>query len=141
MSNPNFPGQFAAKAAKVKSGIPSTTNWHGVRNLLAEELGVAPQAIYVSTISKVANVSVRFFQSKAVFRASVLVAMHTGDPETVPGTVKAMQAIAAERGASAVVATPEERGEWSIVAILRPSGDASLEALAEAYPDAVMVPV
>lgn len=140
MSNPNFRDQFAAKAARVETGIPSTTNWHGVRDLLAEEVGVPPQEIYVSTISKVANVSVRFFQSRAVFRASVLVAMHTGDPATVPGTVKAMQAIAAERGVSALVATPEE-GKWAIVAILRPSGDPRLEPLAESYPEAVMVAV
>jgi hypothetical protein len=140
MSNSNFREQFAAKAARVKTGLPSTTNWHGVRNLLAEEVGVAPEDIYVSTISKPANVSVRFFQSKAVFRASVLVAMHTGDPATVPGTVKAMQGIAAERGVVAVVATPEEEG-WVIVAILRPSGDTRLESLAESCPEAVVVPV
>ena len=140
MTNSNFHEQFDVKAARVDTGLPSTTNWHGVRNLLAEQTGLAPQKVYVATISKPANVSVRFFQSKAVFRASVLVAMHTDESATVPGTVRAMKAIAAERGVSAVVATREE-GEWSIVVILRPRGDKSLDPLAEAFPEAVMVPV
>ncbi len=135
-----FRESFAAKAAKVKTGTPSTTSWHGVRNLIAEQVDLEPEDVYLTTISKPANVSVRFFQSKAVFRASLLVAMHTDVPATVPGTVRALREIAVERGVSAVVATPED-GEWSVVEVLCQPGDEAAEELTRCYPAATAVSV
>ncbi|HEU4738544.1 MAG TPA: hypothetical protein VFS54_05610 [Solirubrobacterales bacterium] len=135
-----FRESFATKAAKVKTGIPSTTNWHGTRNLIAEQVGVEPEDVYVTTISKPENVSVRFFQSKAVFRASLLIAMHTDAPATVPGTVRALREIAVEREVSAAVATIED-GKWSVVEILSQPGDEAAEELARCYPEATVVSI
>ncbi|HEX6666983.1 MAG TPA: hypothetical protein VF081_10365 [Solirubrobacterales bacterium] len=140
MNPPDFRQQLADKAARVHTEAPSTTKWNGVRNLIAEQVGLGPDDVYVTTISKPENVSVRFFQSKRVFRASVLVAMHTDAPENIPGTTKALLEIAAERDASALVAT-RDGDDWSIVAILKRSGDKLLEPLAKACPTAVVLPV
>ena len=131
---------FAAKAAKVDSSTPSTTSWNGVRDLIAEQVGLESGKVYVTTISKPGNVRPRFFQSKAALGASLLVAMHTDVPENVPATVAATKEIAAERGVAAVVAT-REGGEWSVVAILRSPGEEGVEELARCYPEAVVLPV
>jgi hypothetical protein len=133
-----FRESFVAKAAKVKAGAPSTTNWYGIRNLIAEQVGLDPEDVYVTTISKPANVSVRFFQSKAVFRASLLVAMHTDSPITIPGTVRALRDIAGERGVSAVVATPVS-GEWSVVEILGQPANEVAKELAKCFPEATVL--
>ena len=135
-----FRENFAAKAAKVKTGIPSNTSWHGVRNLIAEQVGLEPEDVYLTTISKPANVSVRFFQSKAVFRSSLLVAMHTDSSATVPGTVRALREIAVERGVSAAVAIRED-GEWLVVEILCQPADKAAEELSRCYPAATAVSI
>lgn len=140
MTIQSFPEQFAAKAARVQTDRTSTTNWNGVRDLIAEQAGLQPKQVYVATISKPGNVGPRFFQSKGALKASLLVAMHTDDPERIPQTVAAMKGVAVERGVSAVVAV-REGGTWSVVVILRPSEDGNLDRLAGWFPEAVVLPV
>jgi len=140
MSMANFAEQFAMKAEKVDAEITSTTNWHGVRDLIAEQIGLDRPEVYVTTISKPGNVSPRFRQSKAAVRASVLVGMHTDRPTELPGTVSAAKEIATERGASAIIAM-RESGVWLVVAILRPKGDERLDPVAQCYPGAMVLPV
>jgi len=134
-----FRGNFAAKAAKVSTSVTSTTNWNGVRDLIAEHLGLEPKKVYVVTISKPGNVRPRFFQPGAS-GASLLVAMHTDAADKVPGTVAAMKQLVVERGVGAAVAIREE-GAWSMVAVLHPRGDGRFEDLAKCYPEAVVLPV
>jgi hypothetical protein len=139
MTKSDFRQQFAAKAARVNTSITSTTNWYGVRDLIAEHLELEPEQVYVVTISKPGNVRPRFFQPGAS-RARLLVAMHTDADEKVPATVAAVKQLVAERGVGAAVAT-RDAGEWSTVAVLHPRGDRRFEDLAKCYPEAVVLPV
>ena len=134
-----FRENFAAKAAKVNTSITSTTNWNGVRDLIAEHLGLEPKQVYVVTISKPGNVRPRFFQPGAS-GASLLVGMHTDAADKLPATVTATKQLAAERGVGAAVAVRQE-GEWSVVAVFHPRGDGTFKDLANCYPEAVVLPV
>jgi len=140
MSSLKFPEQFSAKAGRVDSESSSTTKWHGVRNLLAEHLGLEQSEIYVTTISRPSNVRPRFFQSEGATDASLLVGMYTGHADEVPATLAATKKIAAKRGVSVVLATQDAAG-WSVAVVLRPRGDRRLDSLAGVYPEAAMLPV
>lgn len=139
MSPPTqFAQHFAAKAAKVDAGEPSTTKWNGVRDLVAEELGVRPEDVYVSSISKPGNVTVRLDQSKNARGASVLVAMHTDSPATLRGTVGRTESVASARGAVAFVAADGGTG-WAIEAIIAPIGSPHPATIGSSYPSALLI--
>jgi hypothetical protein len=70
----------------------------------------------------------------------LMVAMHTDAPDKLAATVTATKAIAAERGAAAIVAT-REGGEWAPAVILRPRGDRSLDPLLRCFPEVAVLPV
>src|SRR4051794_11150920 len=93
----DFAQHFAMRAGKVNPSAPSTTHWNGVRDLLAEELGREAEEVYVSTISKPGNVSVRFKQSDAAQGGPVLLAMHTDKAKNLGKTIEALRKIAAAR--------------------------------------------
>lgn len=134
----DFAHHFAARAAKVNPSAPSTTNWNGVRDLLAEELGREPEDVYVSTVSKPGNVSVRFKQSDAAQGRQVLLAMHTDKPKNLGKTIKALRKIAAPRGAFAAVAARGDGG-WRIVGLVAEPDEPDTEALLQHYPQAMVV--
>lgn len=138
MSATQFAQHFAAKAAKVNPSAPSTTKWNGVRALFAEELGLEPNDVYVTTLSKPGNATVRFGQSAAALSASVLVGMHTDSPAVIEQTINTTSKIVAERNSIAAVAM-REAGDWIVVAVLakRSNGDAA--SIARCYPDAVVL--
>jgi hypothetical protein len=140
MAASQFANQFAAKAAKVNAEEPSTSKWNGVRDLFAEDLGLDPDEVYVATISKPGNVSVRFGQSEAARSADVLVAMHTGRSSELEGTIEALRRVAAPRGHVGVVADGSAGG-WSVAAVIGPSGDAIAATIASSSPNAVLLPL
>src|SRR5947209_18482004 len=119
MSTTQFASQFAAKAVNVNAEEPSTSKWKGVRDLFAEDLGIDPDDVYVATISKPGNVSVRFGQSEAARSADVLIAMHTGRSSELEGTIEALCRVAAPRGRVGVI-TANGPGGWSVVAVIGP---------------------
>lgn len=133
-----FREQFAAKAAKVDPSLSSTTKWHGVRDLVAEEVGFDSGNVYVATISKPGNVTVRFGQSNAANAGALLLAMHTDKPRALEGTIRALGRLAAERDASAAVAS-RENGHWEIVAILANPRKDGASALASCYREALLL--
>lgn len=134
-----FVTQFAAKAAKVDAGAPSTSKWNGVRDLLAEDVGLDPDEVYVATISKPGNASVRFGQSQAARSADVLVAMYTGSASEVEATIEALRRVAAPQGRVGVIAT--NAGGWSVAAVIGPHGDSTAAAIASSNPHAVLLPL
>lgn len=140
MATTQFARHLAAKAAKVNPEAPSTSKWNGVRDLLAEDLGLDPDEIYVTTISKTGNVSVRFGQSEAARSADVLVAMHTGRSSELEGTIEALRRVAAPRSRVGVIAARDPQG-WSIAAALGPPGDATAAAITSSNPSAVLLPL
>ena len=133
-----FAHHFATRAEKVNPSAPSTTNWNGVRDLLAEELGREPEDVYVSTISKPGNVSVRFKQSDAAQGGPVLLAMHTDEAKNLTRTLEALRKIVASRGAFAAVAA-RGHGGWKIVGMIADEGEPDAAALLEHYPHAIVV--
>jgi len=133
-----FAKHFANRAGKVNPSAPSTTNWNGVRDLLAEELGREPEEVYVSTVSKPGNVSVRFKQSDAAQGGPVLLAMHTDKAKKLGKTIEALRKIAAPRGAFAAVAAQGDDG-WRIVGMVADEGEANADVLLEHYPQAMVV--
>jgi hypothetical protein len=137
MGGGQFASQFAATAAKVNPEAPSTSKWKGVRNLFAEGVGLHPAEVYVATISKPGNVSVRFGQSEAARSADVLVAMHTGTLPEVEGTIEAMRRVAAPRGRVGVIGV-RDLGGWSVAAVVGPAGDSTAAAIVSASPNAVL---
>lgn len=134
----DFAHHFATRAGKVNPSAPSTTNWNGVRDLLAEELGREPEDVYVSTISKPGNVSVRFKQSDAAQDGPVLLAMHTDEAKNLARTLEALRKIVAPRGAFAAVAARGHDG-WQIVGMIVEEGEPDAAALLEHYPHAIVV--
>jgi hypothetical protein len=136
--NTDFAQHFATRAAKVNPSAPSTTNWNGVRDLLAEELGREFEDVYVSTISKPGNVSVRFKQSDAAQEGPVLLAMHTDMAKNLGKTIEALRKIAAPRGAFAVVAARGDDG-WQIVGMVADDGESDVAILLKHYPNAMVV--
>jgi hypothetical protein len=131
--------QFAAKAAKVNARAPSISKWNGVRDVFAEDLGLDWTQVYVATISKPGNVSVRFGQSEAARTADVLVAMHTGGSSELEGTIDAVRRVAVSRNGVGVIAA-QDSGGWSVAAIIAPAGDAVAAAIASASPNSVWLP-
>jgi hypothetical protein len=140
MNATQFASQFAVKAAKVNAEEPSTSKWNGVRNLFAEDLGIDPDDVYVATISKPGNVSVRFGQSAAARSADVLIAMHTGRSSELEGTVEAVRRVAAPQGRVGVITFHGPAG-WSVAAVVGPPGDAIAAAIAASSPNAVLLPL
>ena len=141
MSTTQFATQFAAKAAKVSTEEPSVSKWRGIRNLFAEDLGIDPDRIYVTTISKPGNVSVRFGQSEAARSADVLVAMHTDRPAELEGTIEAVRRVAAARHGRVGVVAAAAPGGWTVVAVLGPLGHATASAITSSNPSAVLLPL
>jgi hypothetical protein len=134
----DFAQHFATRAGKVNPSAPSTTNWNGIRDLLAEELGREPEDVYVSTISKPSNVSVRFKQSDAARARPVLLAMHTDLAKNLGKTIDALRKLAAPRGAFAVVAARGDGG-WRIVSMLADEREPDATTLLAHFPDAIVV--
>ncbi len=134
----DFARHFADRAAKVNPSIPSTTNWNGVRDLLAEELGREDEEVYVSTISKPGNVSVRFKQSDAAQVRQVLLAMHTDEPKNLMKTIEALRKLVKPRGAFAAVAAQGDNG-WQIVGIVGDDEEDDTKVLLQHYPQAMIV--
>ncbi len=133
-----FAQHFAARARKVNTSAPSTTKWNGVRDLLAEELGRESEDVYVATISKPGNVSVRFKQSDAAQGGPVLLAMHTDRAKNLAKTIEALRKIAAVRGAFAAVAAQGDEG-WRIVGMVAEDDESDAATLLEHYPQAIVV--
>src|SRR4051812_40426448 len=116
MSGTQFATQFAAKAGRVNAQEPSTSKWNGVRDLFAEDMGLDPDQVYVATVSKPGNVSVRFEQSNAARSADVLVAMHTARSTDLEGTIDALRKVASPGGRVGVIAA-RNPGGWSVAAV------------------------
>jgi hypothetical protein len=133
-----FAQHFATRAATADPAAPSVSNWNGVRDLLAEESGFTSKEVYVSTISKPGNITVRFNQSEAARTASLLVAMYTG-PSQLERAVERLFDMVARRGCRGVVAA-YEGDNWKIVALLvQGVEDPLVEAITSTFPDAVVL--
>jgi len=131
-----FSKHFALRADAVDASAPSTSKWNGVRDLMAEELGRDPDDVYVATISKPGNVTVRFGQSDAGRDSPVLLAMHTDEASALEKTIESMRRIAAARGAFAAIAARGRDG-WVVVAVVAEDDEADAIVLLESFPAAV----
>lgn len=133
-----FAKQFDSKAGKVNPSAPSVSNWNGVRDLIAEEAGLDAKELYVSTISKPGNITVRFKQSDRARKAPVLFAMYTKSTELDRATNRLTE-LTAERGCQGVVAA-SDNGTWEVVAIMVSSpGEQLASALTRSFPGAAVI--
>jgi hypothetical protein len=139
MSTSKFAQAFAAKAAKVNPSAPSNTKWNGVRDLLAEEVGVESDDVYVATVSKPGNTSVRFAQSDAADAGAILVGMNTYKPSALDQSIDAVRRVADGRVSVAALGM-RVAGNWTIVAILGATGkEPEVLTLSSSFPNAVVL--
>src|SRR4051812_38527589 len=89
---------FNMAASAVDDTEVSTTKWRGVGGVLAETLGYNDDDIYVTTVSKPGNVTVRMGQSPKARGADLIVMMYTGHAAQLPQAVDTAARRAADDG-------------------------------------------
>lgn len=125
-----------AVSAGINPSLPSTTKWNPVRNLIAEALGVHEDNVYVSTVSKPGNLSVRGDQSGGSRDTSVFAGMYTGKRAQLARCVEAAAKHANGRLMLLFTGGP---GAWTLAAIVKPLTQAVPTVLATEYPGASVV--
>lgn len=136
--------EFERRAAPVVPSLTSNTKWEPIDALLAEELGLAEDDVYTSTVSKAGNLSVRAEQSKNA-GASVVVVMWTGkNQRDLDRTVAAAHVHCADRdlvlvAARSMISDNVGRGKWTVRAIMPSASPPSV--LTAAWPAATVIPL
>ena len=141
-----YPSSLAAEldetAASIDPSRVSVSKWNPVRDLLAEAIGVDPTDVYVATVSKAGNYSVRFDQSRGAREADVAVAMYPdSDPAELDRIVRSAETRFAVGDRRFVLVFAFQQSQWSLRALLKDGSDAVPPALAAAWPAATVVSV
>jgi hypothetical protein len=136
MSAPGLATHIRAVSAGIDPSSKSTTKWNPVRDLLAEALNLNEDDVYVSTVSKPGNLSVRGDQSGGSRATDVFAGMYTGQMGQLGRCVTA----AAKHGDGRLMLLfTGAPGSWTLAAIVKPRGQAVPAALAAEYPTASVV--
>jgi hypothetical protein len=127
-----------SRAHTIDPTSPSTTKWNPVRDLIAEALHVIADDVYVTTVSKPGNLSVRLEQSGGARNADVVAAMYTGSPAQLPECVEAAEKRCAGRLILTFSVDPAAGG-WTLLAVVKPASMPLPSTLAREYPGATVV--
>jgi hypothetical protein len=124
-------------ASSVQSAKVSTTKWRPIGDVLAEALSIHPENVYVTTVSKPGNLTVRMEQSARARDAVIVAAMYTGNqPEIAACVVSAQKR--SEPGRQILIFADNGAG-MTLEAIVKQASDSVPAVLAAAYPTATVV--
>lgn len=138
MSRYSLASTLRAVAGRIDSAKVSNTKWNPVRDLLSEALNEDPDDVYVTTVSKPGNLSVRLEQSTRGRNAPVVAAMYTGNRAELPQCVEsAVRRCAGRR--TILVFERGSAGVWTLAALVKPSGVPVPPVLSTEYPAASVV--
>jgi hypothetical protein len=135
-SSPGLATHIRAIAASIDPTQPSNTKWNPVRDLLAEALNLTEDDVYVSTISKPGNLSVRLEQSASARVAEIVAAMYTGRPAEL---IRCIDAAVKHADGRVVLVFTGGPGSWVVTAIVKPRAQSVPAPLPTEYPGASVV--
>lgn len=122
----------------IESTKVSVTKWNPIRDLIAEATNADSSDVYVTTVSKPANVGVRLEQSRKARNSLVVVIMYTGADEDLERCVQAALNRCDGRRMILVFAD-DSSGDKTLAAIIKPSIETIPEEIARAFPSASVV--
>jgi hypothetical protein len=131
-------GHIKERAQQIDPSAPSTTNWWPVRELVAEAMGLEPEEVYVSTISKPGNLKPRSEQSQRGVGSKVLVGMYTGALIELDRCVTSAEKRCRERGLTILVFADAGAG-FTLEAIVKPTNVPVPHTVATEYPAATVI--
>jgi hypothetical protein len=126
------------RALAIESAKVSVTKWHPISELVAEASHVDPEDVYVTTVSKPGNLSVRLEQSRKARDASIVVIMYTGIDAELERCVEAAAKRCVDRRMLLIFAD-NARGNKTLAAIVKPTSETVPVEIADAYPAAPVV--
>jgi hypothetical protein len=126
------------RAQRINPSAPSTTNWWPVRELIAEAIGLEPEDVYVSTISKPGNLKPRSEQSQRGVSSKILAGMYTGDLNELDRCVTSAVKRCRERNLTILLFADHGQG-FSLAAIIKPGSAPLPSTLATEYPAASVI--
>jgi hypothetical protein len=136
MSSIGLAGHIRAVSTGIDPAKQSNTKWNPIRDLLAESLHLREDDVYVATISKPGNLSVRLEQSRASRAADVVVGMYTGRNAQL---TQCVDAAVTHAGGRLVLLFTGGPGSWNLTAIVKSKAQSVPSALAAEYPAASVV--
>ena len=131
-------GHIRDRSRLIESTKVSVTKWNPIRDLIAEATDADSSDVYVTTVSKPANVGVRLEQSRKARSALIVVIMYTGANAELERCVQAAAKRCANRR-MLLVFTDNAEGDKTLAAIIKPSDEAIPVDIARAYPSASVV--
>jgi hypothetical protein len=131
-------GHIRDRSRLIESTKVSVTKWNPIGDLIAEAGDTDSSDVYVTTVSKPANVGVRLEQSGKARNAPIVVIMYTGANAELERCVQAAAKRCANRRMLLVFADDAE-GDKTLAAIVKPSDEAIPVDIAGAYPSASVV--
>jgi hypothetical protein len=125
--------------AAVRPQATSTIKWNGVGSLLARSLGLAPEAVYVTSVGGLSrNISVRLAQSRRARDAAVAAVIWAGVEEPTHQAIAAASRACIEIPRLTLVFTIDN-GHLDLAAIVTPPSLPAPAALTLAWPNAAVI--
>lgn len=137
MSTYSLASTLRAVASRIDPTKVSTTKWNPVRDLIAEALNEDPDDVYVITVCKPGNLSVRLDQSSRGQTAPLVAVMYTGDRRELERCVES--AVKRCAGRKMILVFAEDSSGWNLAAVVKPRAQALPTVLSAQYAGAGVV--